>query len=254
MQTKTKLEAEDIEVIKTLADKYNITLEGSPPYSSNTVQMMSKYGNTPTDIHIKRLNIFFIKNFDFAKITTHDFIRENLEVAQLIKFLYEVIQNQSEVTFSSTIKGIKKSVSLSSFSSLRVEYWLLANTYLDYIQDGLYQYEFQIPFFEFPYYSFGENKENSGVFADEDLNKIIEYERKNYNEAVVNSKKRLAIKLKALIRLYRADNVFDQTMKTIATKEACFLFDTLAYLGIIPETRTENNSEKYEFIKKELRK
>lgn len=254
MQTKTKLEVEDIDVIKTLAEKYNINLEGSPPYSMNTEQSMSKFGKAPSEIHIKRFTIFLKQDFNFGEITTHEFFRENLEIAQLIKFLYEVIINQSEVTFSSTIKGVKKSVSLSSFSSLRVEYWYLANAYLDYIQDGTYQFSLQIPFFELPNYSFGENKENSGVYTDEDLDRIIEYEKKSYNEAFSNSKKRLAIKLQALVRFYRSDNVFDKTKKTIATKEACFLFDTLAYLGVIPETKTENNNDKYEFIKKELRK
>lgn len=254
MQTKTKLEATDMEVIKALAEKYNINLEGSPPYSMNTVQMIEKYGTTPTEVHLKRFAIFLKQTFNFDNTVTHEFFRENLEIAQLIKFLYEAIQNQSEVTFSSTIKGIKKSVSLSSFSSLRLEFWYLANAYLYHLQDGFYQYEFNMPFFDEENYSYGEIKTKPDIFTDDILMKIIEYERKTYEKAFVSSKKSLALKIKAIVRLYRDDNVFDKTMKTIATKEACFLFDTLAYLGIIPETKTENNSDKYEFIKKELRK
>lgn len=254
MQKKTKIEAADMEVIKALAEKYAINLEGSPPYSMNTEQMMSKYGTTPTELHLKRFAIFLKQGFNFDNEGTHGFFRENLEVAQLIKFLYEVTQNQSEITFSSTIKGIKKSVSLSSFSSLRVEFWYLANAFLSKIQDGTYQYQFNMPFFEEEDYSYGYDRIKPGVYTDDILDKIIEYEKKTYEEAIITSKKSLALKIKGIVRLYRADNVFDKTKKTIATKEACFLFDTLAYLGIIPETKTENNSDKYEFIKKELRK
>jgi hypothetical protein len=43
-------------------------------------------------------------------------------------------------------------------------------------------------------------------------------------------------------------------MKTIATNEACFLYDVLNELGAIQADQSANNQDKYEFIKKELRK
>lgn len=173
MQQKTKLETVDIEAIKKLAEKYHINLEGQPPYSNHTLNMISKYGVTPIELHLKKFEIFFKRGFNFNQQITHNWFKENLEVAQLIVFLNEAIQNKTDVTFSSTIKGVKKSVSLSSFSALIIEFWSLANVYLNNIQDGTYQNEFKIPSFEKEDYSYGNFKTMPDFFKDDICQKCL---------------------------------------------------------------------------------
>lgn len=254
MKQKSKLEPADIEIIKSLGEKHKINLEGFTPYSTGTEVAMTKFGISPTEFHINRFKSFFPEIFCFNHNITHYFFKEKLEIAQIIEFLHEAQKHNSDITLSSTIKGVKKNINLNSSSELNIELWYLANAYLNKIQDGLYQFEFDIPFFDNEDYTFGWNINYPDVFTDDLLHKIIEYEKNVYEKSLKPIKSGLAYKIKRLVHFFRSDNVFDKTKKTIATNEACFLFDTLAYLGIIPETKTENNSDKYEFIKKELRK
>ncbi|MBP1617554.1 MAG: hypothetical protein H6Q14_1381 [Bacteroidetes bacterium] len=229
---------------------------GYPPYRLNTRMMIEKHNAIPEDIHLKAFSIFdFRKQIDASKKSGMDVFKENLEIAELIQLLYDSLQEKSTLNISTTIKGIKREVNISSFSSLKTHLWMLSNTILEEIQDGLYQYEFKIPFKERLGDEYNGIYQNyTEVYSNAELEKIIQYERETVNRIQKNNKKRLALIIQRFVFHYREDNVFDSTKKTIATNEACFLYDSLDILGIIHADIAANNNDKYEFIKKELRK
>lgn len=244
------------EAIKNLAKKYNINLEGKSPYRFNTRMMIEKHNSLPENIHLKAFNAFNLKKqIDTTKEWGMDIYRENLEIAELIKLLSDSIQEKSKLNISTTIKGIKREVNISSFSSIRIHLWYLANTILEDVQDGLYQYEFDMLFKEKLSDGHPDLYRNyTEVYSEEELSKIIQYEKNQVYKVQKNSKKRFAIMLQRLVESYREDNVFDTTKKTIGTYEACFLYDSLDVLGVIQADLSANNQDKYEYIKKELRK
>lgn len=166
------------------------------------------------------------------------------------------IQADSELKISTTIKGIRKEVSLNNYSSIKRDLWLFANTFLEHRQDGLYQFEFDIPFKED--LQAGDDcyltKNYTELYSETELSQIIEYEKEKIQNVEKSSKNRLAFKIQCIVDHYREEHIFDSTKKTIATNEACFLYDALDVLGAIQADQSANNQDKYEFIKKELRK
>jgi len=247
-----------IKSIKQLASKYDINLLGTPPYCLNTRMMIEKHNSLPENLHISRLNIFD-PNSKFVvlnKDINPYFYRNNFEIAELIRLLSESIDAGSELKISTTIKGIRKDVCLNNYSSIKRDLWLFANTFLEYTQDGLYQFEFDIPFKED--LQDGDDfylaKAYTEPYSQTELSQIIEYEKEKIQNIEKSSKNRLAFKIQRLVEHYREEHIFDSTMKTIATNEACFLYDSLDVLGAIQADRSANNQDKYEFIKKELRK
>ena len=244
--------------IKELAKKYNINLTGTPPYCLNTRMMIEKHNSTPENLHISRLNIFDPNSklqFKESKIKPY-FYQDNYEIAELIRLLFDSIQAESELKIATTIKGIKREVSLNNFSSIKRELWMFANTFLEYKQDGLYQFEFDIPFKE----DLQEVddccliKNYTEPYSETELSQIIEYEKEKIQNIEKSSKNRLAFKIQRIVDHYREEHIFDTTKKTIATNEACFLYDALDVLGAIQADQSANNQDKYEYIKKELRK
>ena len=244
--------------IKELAKKYNINLTGTPPYCLNTRMMIEKHNSSPENLHIVRLNIFD-PNSKFEIINKElnpYFYRNNYEIAELIRLLSDSIQADSELKISTTIKGIRKEVCLNNYSSIKRDLWLFANTFLEYRQDGLYQFEFDIPFKE-ELQDGDDNyltKNHTEPYSEIELSQIIEYEKKSILNFEKSSKNRLAFKIQRIVDHYREEHVFNSDMKTIATNEACFLYDILNELGAIQADQSANNQDKYEFIKKELRK
>lgn len=248
--------------IKELAKKYNINLTGTPPYCLNTGMMIEKHNRTPESLHINRLDIFDPNSEFKLPIPIDDikispcFYRDKYEIAELIRLLSDSIQAESELKIATTIKGIKREVSLNNFSPIKEHLWLLANTFLEYIQDGLYQFEFDIPFKE--ELQDGDDsyltKNHTEPYSETELSQIIEYEKEKIQNVEKSSKNRLAFKIQRIVDHYREEHIFDSTKKTIATNEACFLYDALDVLGAIQADQSANNQDKYEFIKKELRK
>ena len=60
----------------------------------------------------------------------------------------------------------------------------------------------------------------------------------------------LKVKIKNIITELRKINVFDNSLKTIGTKEACFLYDILGLSNIIEIDPFFNNQEKFQYIKR----
>ena len=56
-----------------------------------------------------------------------------------------------------------------------------------------------------------------------------------------------------IIKKLRETGVFNKELKTIATKEACFLYDILVCSDIIKLDPYFNGQEKYQFIKRFLK-
>lgn len=244
--------------IKELAEKYNINLKGYPPYGLNTRMMIEKHNSIPEILHLKMLNMFDPNsNLQVIKCEVKpSFYRDNYEIAELIRLLSDSIQADSELKISTTIKGIKKEVCLNNYSSIKRDLWMFANTFLEYRQDGLYQFEFDIPFKED--LQEGDDcylaKNQTEKYSETELSQIIEYEKEKIQNLEKSSKNRLAFKIQRIVEHYREEKIFDSTKKTICTNEACFLYDAMNVLGAIQADQSANNQDKYEFIKKELRK
>jgi len=183
--------------IKKLAKKYNINLIGTPPYCLNTRMMIEKHNSTPENLHISRLNIFDPNSklqFKEYKIKPF-FYRDNYEIAELIRLLSDSIQADSELKISTTIKGIKKEVCLNNYSSIKRDLWMFANTFLEYRQDGLYQFEFDISFKED--LQVGDDcylsKNYTEPYSETELLQIIEYEKEKIQDVEKSSKKQACI-------------------------------------------------------------
>lgn len=244
--------------IKELAKKYKINLTGTPPYCFNTRMMIEKVNSSPESMHISRLNIFDATSkleVIISDINPNSY-RDKYEIAELIRLLTDSIEAESDLKISTTIKGIRKEVCLNSNSSIIPDLWFFVNTFLDYTQDGIYQFEFDIPFKEDLqdrddcYLS----KAYTEPYSKTELSQIIEYEKMKIQNYEKSSKNMLAFKIQRIVEHYREEHIFDSTKKTIATNEACFLYDVMNLLGAIQADQSANNQDKYEFIKKELRK
>lgn len=58
--------------------------------------------------------------------------------------------------------------------------------------------------------------------------------------------------LKETIFSLKKKDLFNKNLKTIATNEACFLYDIFAFAKLIEADLTANNQEKYQLIKRYL--
>lgn len=129
---------------------------------------------------------------------------------------------------------------------------LMIDSLIEYNQDGYYQYKFDWKFKEY----ISHSKFNlTEPYSDEETLKILELERAEYID--INDKKYnngTASKANYIIKRMRKLEVFDNSCKTLRTIEACFIYDLLVVYGYFPEDVTANNQDKYQFIKKELRK
>lgn len=241
------------EKLKDLAVKYKIDLKGNPPYNFNTRMMIEKHGSSPEELHINKFNIFFMKDYDISKKSTLNFYSEHLEMAELIQLLNQSILNSSTLKISTRIKNVKNEVELNS-SFGKVHMWHLMNTLLEHSQDGLYQYEFGIPFKN----NVSDDKEElylnyTEAYSDHELNQIIQFENESVKNRIKHNKENTDIRIRLIIKNFKEDNVFDTNKKTITTNEACFIYDSLDMLEVILGDKFANNQEKYQYIKRILR-
>ena len=120
------------------------------------------------------------------------------------------------------------------------------NNYLISLSSGMYEYNFNWDLKESLIHSYYPRE----PYNEEEICKIIEYEKNLPKFALKNLKRRIPLGL--YCDIFRESGVFDTKCKTIKTKEACFLYDTLAYLKVIVEDEFSNNQDKYQYIKGKL--
>ena len=94
------------------------------------------------------------------------------------------------------------------------------------------------------------------LFNNHELNNIIDIVKekgKIKNDKYSKSKKeQLRDLLNETISKLRKKELFNKNLKTIATNEACFLYDVFAFAKLIEADLTANNQEKYQYIKRHL--
>ena len=234
-----KMTLEQKEEIKALALKYGIDLRGNGnPQNFNTrLALKTNSEISLEDIHLLRFNIFLFPNdflekwIDRSKITW-DFLTRKLVLAEYILLLSKALENKTGIEVSTTIKGIKEKVHLQTSDFIYLS-WLQANSYLEEIQDGLYQYQFN---WEFREYMNEKGCEHFTIpYTKEELEMILNYERQE-TERIRKGKitNRLKWKINKIREEFRREGVFSNEAKELTSKEYQFLYDTLSVLGFFP--------------------
>ncbi|MBP1617553.1 MAG: hypothetical protein H6Q14_1380 [Bacteroidetes bacterium] len=94
------------------------------------------------------------------------------------------------------------------------------------------------------------------LYSNQEINRIIdivkEKGRFQSNKYSKLKKEQLKDLLKETISTLKKKDLFNKNLKTIATNEACFLYDVFAFAKLIEHDSSANNQEKYQFIKRRL--
>jgi hypothetical protein len=95
------------------------------------------------------------------------------------------------------------------------------------------------------------------LYSIEELSKIIDTVKekgKFQSNKYTNLKKdQLRKLLKETISTLKKKELFNKNLKTIATNEACFLYDIFAFAKLLENDLSANNQEKYQLIKRYLK-
>ena len=220
-----------------------------------------------------------LEDFQFAMSWDEEsakevFLTPNYELSKLVYFLRQSLYNDSNLTITSTIKGVKNKIEINHENNINNLYFLCDS--LLYSRSGKeYEHEFDWKEKE-SYYS--KHKEDvlyrtlhldgtetikydneinvfAGIvdaYSEIELKKIIEYENEEVKDSTNYYKEFRKTKIKDMVLELRVKGIFDKSFKTISTKEACFIFDVLVALETIPHDTTLNNQEKYQYIKRIL--
>lgn len=236
---------EKTENIKKHALKYGVNLKGNLKVENLSLdtKAMHETFNTPLEeIHIKAFSTFF-----FPLIKQEYDIPNNercRKLAELDILLRKSIKSNSKITFSTNIKSIKSTVEIDPI--LINDLILLVDSNLNRYSGDIYECEFQWTQI---------NKSDGGKYSDEQIDQILKYENNNKKSHDYYNKRKLSIRLKQSVFYLITEGVFNSDCKTISTSEACFIYDTLVDLEIIERSEFDIvPQEKYQFIKKELKK
>jgi len=210
--------------------------------------------------------------FDIAlKMTKKEYDKKTLELAELVKFLY-IEENgnglklvgsiHSKVINVSQIRAfrevIKKELSKKYFSKPTM--WELRNFIginSNEQEDESYSYfdkdDISIPIWDISFGGMEGVLTNNflGYIDRQGIDEIIQREKEKEKSVQSHYVSRLLAFICYRARKFR---VFDKSLKTISTAEACFLYDTFDLLGLIQGDILAPNQEKYQYIKGELRK
>jgi len=94
----------------------------------------------------------------------------------------------------------------------------------------------------------------SAPYTIDEITRIIQLENRVQKGLSLYKKRWISIRISPVVEHFKKTGIFDNSKKTIKTNEACFLYDVLDLLGAIRGDISANNNEKYQFIKKELKK
>lgn len=243
------LTEEQKERIIELAIKHKIDLKGNTYKISENTKRMLEMGYSFEDIHLKRINIFFINPFIpedgiFLDKPNGKRLYENssfykLRLAEFIELLCAAMEAVAPIEISTTIKGVKKKkVELSSYDCENL--YLFLNTELEKIQDGFYQFNFD--------WDFKKNIETRGKegftepYTKDELAKILKYERELYKNQDRKSRDLNKRQIRILSHYFREEGVFNNKTKELASKEYQFLYDLLAVVGMFPKETIDRYS------------
>lgn len=90
-------------------------------------------------------------------------------------------------------------------------------------------------------------------YTDEEIKKILEYEKRQLEIINIVKRERLSFYLNRIVDSFKKEGIFETKPKTISTKDACFLYDYLLKLELKSDNTLSPN-EKYQEIKNELNK
>lgn len=235
------------EELKKLAEKYDINLSGNRPFDFFTELSINKLKVSPEDYHLTKL-IFLSIDKDQSEynysLRNSEFMKSLSELLFLIR---KSIENNSAISFSNNIKGLSSTIKIQNKIFLKDLYESIDGMLFNY-QDGLYDH------------LFNDSDDNSSefiihndIYSVEELNSFMKYEIERNIRSKSKSKRDLSFKIYHIVNVFKKNGVFRNDLKTIGYNESKFLFDSLVQLGLIHDLFYLDN-EKYEFIKKELRK
>lgn len=196
-------------------------------------QKKNKY-DLKGEIVIKDLFVILTSRYSFSIESTE----ANIELLKLQLLLMEFFEKNSGIKFSNTI-GIKKSIEIKNKDFIEK----LICFVNDYSKNVIYKHNYDLLKIAPPH------KNN---YRKEELLNLIEFQEdliKNY----LTDRKDFQKRFNFLVSTLMNSNVFSNSVKTIKTNEACFLYDIMSYFDIVPSPETLNPQEKYQFIKRYLK-
>ena len=255
---------------KTNYDCYDFSSE---QYILNKViveDVTNKYGYNVNPEVIEELSFLLCWDDEFLN---EFYFEPNYELALIVNFLRQASTSGSELTLTTTIKGIKSNINIKHKDNIE-DLHIMCDSLLYAKFGSLYELQLNIPSKE-THYSKNKDKMPSGFidannnflpndkinvisgivdpFSELEMKKIIEYEH-TYNSSHSDSYKSLRKdNIKNAISLLKINDVFSKSLRTISTKEACCIYDILAELNTIIPDPTINNQEKYQYIKRSLK-
>ncbi len=253
-------EKEQLQVIKEIALSYDISFKNCSPIP---IHIPKDQYSDKAEFHLSFLSsIATLKEKDDR--LPQETAELNLNLAQLSSGLLECVlpsknREKTKADFTFTIKKghFKKKITISNKNHDSYKYLtflnLFTSTMLRELSGIAYQEYLGIPNIQ---RRLGQNDDDvifNGFitnYTPEEIEKIIKLEQFNIKFWDYLYYDRMGVKIRDTIIHFKEKNIFDSTSKTLKTKEACFLYDTIVYLKIIPKDETMNAQDKYQFIKK----
>ena len=226
------LSTEQIKSIQKRAFEYNIKelIPEYSKYSISEIQHFIKYFNVVLSINIRK-----------------DYM--NNDLIKLTQQLQKAIISGNEIYIS--VKSPYKNSAKMSITSQTLIHTLhsFCNTLLNESMSSTFQEKLHLQPKE--RMSTDSNIFNFTVpYTTDEFKKIIAYQKKS--TSIFNNydkKNKIQGPILQLINKYRNNKIFDTSLKTIATNEACFIYDTLTDLDII-EDESFSHQDKYKAIQR----
>lgn len=202
--------------------------------------------------------------------------KERLKLAELVKFLYNQEEKglilKDKYNFSKKYEIDKKQIiefRKVVMKQLSETYYFIkaANSkddpvspkdFWDWIPILIWDFENdKIEVYDFShhareYLKIKENGLPEGIpLTKQGIDNIIKIEQ---NRHIVKSKNYIGRLLSFIDKYSKKYGYFDNELNTISTEEACFLYDTFDLIGLIQGDYSANKQEKYQYIKRELKK
>ena len=126
---------EQEDIIRKFASKYSINLSGVIPPQDE------KKGIPLDNLYIRRFNVFFMPSITDVLKEEGISSSQMYHLLKLIELLAKSLKNEHpEITITTKIKARTHSATIDNKEMIS-HLWRFANIILDYMQDGIYEYE-----------------------------------------------------------------------------------------------------------------
>lgn len=189
-----------------------------------------------------------------------------LEKAKLLLLLKVAYQKKSSIKISIT-KGIANSVELINLDTIEeLIFYLDKDIYSERgkLYEDIFGWESKIKIDNFEYGSktdklielfelAQQTDDNQEIIDTDSLKQIINMEANAIKQDKYNDKTHLKFKIQYVVKTLKDKKIFKSNLKTIASNEACLIYDLFAFANLVPADISINNQEKYQFIKRHIK-